>query len=114
MIAHSIQSVLAQSIQDLEILVVGDGAPEATEATVLAIADTDPRVRWFGFDGFKRTRAKEKWTHHLQTEQTESKIGGETHNLLGACRAHCGETGQRTLHKYVLSHVNSSAAKKSH
>jgi hypothetical protein len=46
LLAHSVGSVLAQTVDDLEVLVVGDGAAPATEDWARSV---DPRVRWFGF-----------------------------------------------------------------
>src|SRR4051812_43048429 len=44
-LAHSIPSVLAQSLADLELLVVGDGCQSGSEAAARAF-ERDPRVRW--------------------------------------------------------------------
>jgi Glycosyl transferase family 2 len=46
LLEHSVHSVLAQTVDDLEVLVIGDGAATATEAWA---ASVDPRVRFFGF-----------------------------------------------------------------
>ena len=46
LLAHSVDSVLAQTVSDLEVLVIGDGAGDGTRAW----AETaDPRVRFFDF-----------------------------------------------------------------
>lgn len=50
LIRHAIRSVQQQTWDDLEVLVVGDGAPDATREAVEAISREDPRVRWFGFE----------------------------------------------------------------
>ena len=42
----SIESVLAQTVRDFELIVVGDGAPPRTAEIVAAIAERDPRVRY--------------------------------------------------------------------
>lgn len=46
-LAYAIQSVLAQTEQSFELLVVGDGAGPETAAVVSSFSD--PRVRWFNF-----------------------------------------------------------------
>jgi Glycosyl transferase family 2 len=46
---YSLQSVQAQTLQDFEIFVVGDGAPEATRDLVADFARSEPRLRFFGF-----------------------------------------------------------------
>lgn len=43
---YSIGSVLRQTYQDLELLVIGDGCTDDSEAVVRAAAAGDPRVRW--------------------------------------------------------------------
>jgi hypothetical protein len=48
LIRHSVTSALAQTEADIEVFVVGDGAPPITGEIVTDIARRDPRVRWFG------------------------------------------------------------------
>jgi glycosyltransferase involved in cell wall biosynthesis len=43
----SLHSILHQTLEDLEIVVAGDGADDAVERVVLSYRDS--RVRWFGF-----------------------------------------------------------------
>ncbi|WP_291208606.1 glycosyltransferase family 2 protein [Hyphomonas sp.] len=44
-IAHAVESVLAQTLTDWELIVVDDCSPDATGAAALAAAKGDPRVR---------------------------------------------------------------------
>jgi glycosyltransferase involved in cell wall biosynthesis len=45
---HAIASVQAQTHQDWELIVVGDGCSDDSEAVVTAIGRSDERVRWLG------------------------------------------------------------------
>ncbi|MFZ5790534.1 MAG: glycosyltransferase family 2 protein [Pseudomonadota bacterium] len=47
LVAHSLASAQDQSVRDIEIFVVGDGAPALTRELVLAAAAKDPRIRYF-------------------------------------------------------------------
>lgn len=44
-IAHAVESVLAQTLTDWELIIVDDCSPDATGAAALAAAKGDPRVR---------------------------------------------------------------------
>jgi GalNAc5-diNAcBac-PP-undecaprenol beta-1,3-glucosyltransferase len=46
---YSVASVQSQAIDDVEILIVGDGVTEAVRATVNQLQATDPRIRFFEF-----------------------------------------------------------------
>lgn len=46
---HSVASALAQTVGDIEVFVVGDGAPDASRERVERMAKRDRRLRWFGF-----------------------------------------------------------------
>jgi glycosyltransferase involved in cell wall biosynthesis len=46
---YSLRSVQAQSFSDMEILVVGDGAPPSTRDLVHSFANSDSRIRFFEF-----------------------------------------------------------------
>lgn len=50
LVRHSIRSALQQTHADLEVFVVGDGAPGETAEAVLELAAKDDRVRWFPFE----------------------------------------------------------------
>lgn len=45
----SIKSVLAQSVKNFELLVVGDGCTDSTDKIVKDFVKEDSRVRWFSF-----------------------------------------------------------------
>jgi GalNAc5-diNAcBac-PP-undecaprenol beta-1,3-glucosyltransferase len=46
---HSVPSALSQSVQDIEVFVVGDGAPDRTRELMAELCRADPRVRYFDF-----------------------------------------------------------------
>ena len=58
---RSIATALEQSVSDLEVLVVGDGAPDATRELMAELAAADPRVRFF--DNPKGARHGEEHRH---------------------------------------------------
>jgi len=58
---RSIASALAQTVSELEVLVVGDGAPEVTRELVAELVSSDPRVRFF--DNPKGRRHGEEHRH---------------------------------------------------
>lgn len=60
---YSIPTALAQTHENFELLVVGDGAPTATRAIVEEFAARDDRVRYFEFD--KGPRNGEAHRHRL-------------------------------------------------
>jgi GalNAc5-diNAcBac-PP-undecaprenol beta-1,3-glucosyltransferase len=43
----AVRSALRQTVQDVEVLIVGDGATEPTRAAARALVAKDPRVRFF-------------------------------------------------------------------
>lgn len=69
MVRFAIRSALAQELPPAEVLVVGDGAPEATAETVLAIASQDDRVRWFPYP--KGERHGEQHRHEVLARHTD-------------------------------------------
>jgi GalNAc5-diNAcBac-PP-undecaprenol beta-1,3-glucosyltransferase len=46
---YAVSSVQGQTMQDFEILIVGDGVPEVTRDLVSDLAGADPRIRFFDF-----------------------------------------------------------------
>src|ERR1700754_1452380 len=44
---YAVGSVQNQGVEDIEILIVGDGVSDATRAAALALEAGDPRVRFF-------------------------------------------------------------------
>jgi len=46
---HSIASAQAQSLDDFELFVIGDGVTDATRAVMTELAAADPRIRFFDF-----------------------------------------------------------------
>jgi hypothetical protein len=46
---HSIASAQAQTVRDIQIFVIGDGAPDRTREIVTGMASADARIRYFEF-----------------------------------------------------------------
>ena len=65
-------SVLGQTVADLEVLVIGDGAADSTREWAEAAGRTDARVRWFGFP--KDARRGERHRHQVLTEEAGGDI----------------------------------------
>jgi hypothetical protein len=65
LITRSVRSALGQTVQDLEVFIVGDGPTEATRAAVAELA-RDPRVRYF--DHPKSPRTGEPYRHAALAE----------------------------------------------
>ena len=61
---HSIGSVLNQTVQDFEILVIGDGANEFTKKVIHELMATDSRIKFFDFPKHPR-RGEEKQAQGL-------------------------------------------------
>lgn len=49
LIGYALRSIQRQTFKDLELFVVGDGAPAATRDVVASLASTDSRIRYFDF-----------------------------------------------------------------
>lgn len=63
---YSLASALSQTVEDLELLVVGDGVPDLTREIVDELARGDDRVRFF--DNPKGERRGERHRHHAIAE----------------------------------------------
>jgi glycosyltransferase involved in cell wall biosynthesis len=61
LLPFSIGSVLQQSIQNIEVFVIGDGVSDQTRHTINSIVSSDPRVRFF--DNPKHERRGEPHRH---------------------------------------------------
>ncbi|NNF04316.1 MAG: glycosyltransferase family 2 protein [Rhodothermales bacterium] len=48
-LSYSVQSVLSQTVRDLEVLIVGDGVCDATRSVIRELRAQDDRVRFFDF-----------------------------------------------------------------
>src|SRR5947208_10362336 len=46
---HAVASVQLQTLQDFELLIVGDGVADATRAVVAELSAADSRIRFFDF-----------------------------------------------------------------
>ena len=46
-LTRAVTSALEQTVDELEVLVVGDGAPDVTRELMAELVAADPRVRWF-------------------------------------------------------------------
>jgi GalNAc5-diNAcBac-PP-undecaprenol beta-1,3-glucosyltransferase len=67
---YSVRSVQAQTVQDFEIFIVGDGAPDATRDLVSDLARGEPRIRFFEFP--KGERNGESY-RHLALEKAQGR-----------------------------------------
>ena len=63
---YAVHSALAQTVADLEVLVVGDGVPDVTRELMAELTEADPRVRWF--DNPKGPRHGELYRHAVLQE----------------------------------------------
>lgn len=68
----SLASVLAQTLEDLEVLVVGDGAGDSTRTAVAELSAADPRVRFFDFP--KHPRRGEEHRHEVLRDHATGRF----------------------------------------
>src|SRR4051812_48333219 len=64
LIAETIDSIIAQTYQDFQIIVINDGSTDNTEEVVLKYADNDSRINYYKYPnsglGTSRNRGIEK------------------------------------------------------
>jgi hypothetical protein len=63
---HAVGSVLRQTVADLELFVIGDGAAEPSRAVIRRLQREDPRIRFFDHD--KGARRGEPYRHAALAE----------------------------------------------
>jgi hypothetical protein len=71
-LAHSLPTALAQTVEDVELFVVGDGVPDVTRGLVRELAARDTRVRFF--DNPKGERRGERHRHAAIAEARSDHI----------------------------------------
>jgi hypothetical protein len=73
LLPYSVGSALAQTVDDLEVLVIGDGVDDATRAAVERLAAEDRRVRFFPFPK-DRARRGEPYRHQVLSDEAQGRI----------------------------------------
>lgn len=68
---HSVASVLKQTVQDFEILIIGDGTYESTKEVIRDLMGKDSRIRFFDFE--KHPRRGEENRHKVLMEEAKGK-----------------------------------------
>jgi hypothetical protein len=63
---HAVDGVLRQTVEDLELFIIGDGAAEPSRAAIRALQREDPRIRFF--DHPKGARRGETYRHAALAE----------------------------------------------
>lgn len=69
---HSIGSVLRQTLQDFEILIIGDGANEFTKEVIHEMMEKDDRIRFFDFP--KHPRRGEENRHQVLLHEAKGEF----------------------------------------
>ena len=69
---YSIPSVLAQSVREIELFIIGDGVTEGTRQTIAGYQGKDPRVQFF--DHPKHRRRGEPHRHAALSERARGEI----------------------------------------
>lgn len=68
---YSVESALRQSVQELEIFIVGDGVPDAAREVIAGLTSKDPRVRFFDFPKGERHG---EHSRHLALQEARGEI----------------------------------------
>src|SRR5438874_1772042 len=69
---YSVRSALAQTVQEIEVFVIGDGVPDATRELVANLEREDERVRFV--DRQKSPRQGEPYRHAVLMEEARGEI----------------------------------------
>lgn len=69
---YSVASALRQTVDDIEVLVIGDGADDSTKLVAAELADADRRVRFFDFP--KHERRGEPNRHLVLKEHARGRV----------------------------------------
>jgi glycosyltransferase involved in cell wall biosynthesis len=68
----AVDSALRQTVNDIEVLIIGDGADDTTKAAIAELIDADARVRFFDFP--KHERRGEPNRHQVLTEHARGRV----------------------------------------
>ena len=71
-----VDSVLRQSVQDLEVIMLGDGVTDPTRAAIEALVEADPRVRFLDFP---------KGPHHGEAYRHDAVLAAESDAIFYLC-----------------------------
>lgn len=72
LLEYSAGSVLRQTVEELELFIIGDGVNEETRLAVDALLEKDSRVRFFSFE--KHPRRGEPYRHKVLQEESTGEI----------------------------------------
>jgi glycosyltransferase involved in cell wall biosynthesis len=72
LLPYSVGSVLAQTVQDFEVFIVGDGIDDSTRAAATRLCEQDARVRLFDFP--KHSRRGEPHRHEILTTEARGEL----------------------------------------
>ncbi len=72
LLPYSVGSILQQTVKDIEVLIIGDGADSATREVIHELQKMDDRIRFFDFP--KGIRRGEVYRHEVLTQNANGKI----------------------------------------